>query len=248
MVIYIYDGSFDGLLTLIYDAYYNKEIPDKITYQKEMQEDFLAKYVNVALDEIKVRKVYKAIKEKISHHALSNIYYVYLSEQPGCEKAIYNYIRLGFKMGKIIDQYLSKDIVVQIHDLSGKVRREKHAMLGLIRFMELERGILYAKIQPKYNILSLVSPHFAERLVGENWVIHDVDRSLASIHHNGQWYITDLILEKDIEINENEKLFQSLWKNYFESISIKERTNLQLQKKNMPKRYWGNLIEKNEPK
>ena len=37
--------------------------------------------------------------------------------------------------------------------------------------------------------------------------------------------------------------FEDLWKNYFVSITIKERANPKLQKRMMPKRYWKNLTE-----
>jgi len=244
MNVYIYDGSFDGLLTLIYKSYHNRQSPNKIISSQEEQTDFLATYINIITDGEKAKKVYDAIIQKISYDALSNVYYAFLSEQPGCEMSIFNYIRLGFKIGKSIDDYLSKDIVLGIHDLSTKVNRERHAMLGLIRFVELDRGLLYAKFGPKYNVLSLVSPHFAKRLASEKWVIFDENRELASIFNGEEWYITEIKLQNDFEISDKEKLFQSLWKNYFDNISIKERKNLKLQQKNMPKRYWKYLTEK----
>ena len=37
--------------------------------------------------------------------------------------------------------------------------------------------------------------------------------------------------------------FEDLWRNYFKSTTIKERINLKLQKRSMPKRYWNNLTE-----
>ncbi|MDR5658821.1 TIGR03915 family putative DNA repair protein [Serpentinicella sp. ANB-PHB4] len=244
MLIYIYDGSFDGLLTLTYDSYYNKEVPDKIM-QEASQEDFLANYTVIKTDEKKAQKVYEAIRDKFSKDALNHIYYAFLSEQLNREKFILNYIKLGFKTGKDIDRMLSNDTVLFIHNLSKKVSRERHRMLGLTRFIELDKGILYAKIQPKYNVLSLLAPHFSKRLSGERWVIHDVDRAVAVIYSNSEWYTSEFKVEKDVPLSDQEVLFQSLWKNYFDSISIKEKQNLKLQQKNMPKRYWGNLVEKN---
>ncbi|MGL5152900.1 MAG: DUF4130 domain-containing protein, partial [Clostridium sp.] len=37
--------------------------------------------------------------------------------------------------------------------------------------------------------------------------------------------------------------YTDLWKEYFKSVTIKERTNPKLQKRMMPKRYWENLTE-----
>jgi probable DNA metabolism protein len=42
----------------------------------------------------------------------------------------------------------------------------------------------------------------------------------------------------------DEKLFQALWKNYFEHIAIKERINPALHKRLLPKRFWKYLPEK----
>ena len=43
---------------------------------------------------------------------------------------------------------------------------------------------------------------------------------------------------------EDEKLFQTLWKNYFKSLTIKERINPKLQRQHMPQRFWKYLVEK----
>jgi probable DNA metabolism protein len=43
----------------------------------------------------------------------------------------------------------------------------------------------------------------------------------------------------------DEKLFQDLWKGYFKSMTIKERINPRLHRKNMPARFWSELTEKN---
>lgn len=43
---------------------------------------------------------------------------------------------------------------------------------------------------------------------------------------------------------EDEKMFQQLWKQYFKSITIKERINPKLHKQNLPVRFWKYLTEK----
>ena len=47
-------------------------------------------------------------------------------------------------------------------------------------------------------------------------------------------------------ITENEKHFQSLWKTFFTTIAISERTNKRCQMQYMPKKYWQDLIEMQE--
>ena len=47
-------------------------------------------------------------------------------------------------------------------------------------------------------------------------------------------------------LDKDEKLFQELWKSYFNSICIRERLNPVKHKKDMPVRYWKYLTEKQD--
>jgi probable DNA metabolism protein len=40
-----------------------------------------------------------------------------------------------------------------------------------------------------------------------------------------------------------EEAYRNLWRNYFDSMAIKERTNPRCQRNLMPARYWKNLPE-----
>ena len=46
--------------------------------------------------------------------------------------------------------------------------------------------------------------------------------------------------------DEDEELYQTLWKQYFESVNIKARKNMKLHIQHVPKRYWKNLVEKKQ--
>ncbi len=58
MISYIYDGSFDGLLTSIYDAFYSDIKPENIVSQDQYVENFLAEKIYIKTDIIKATKVY----------------------------------------------------------------------------------------------------------------------------------------------------------------------------------------------
>ena len=47
------------------------------------------------------------------------------------------------------------------------------------------------------------------------------------------------------ELSKEEKQFQDFWKTFFNTISIKERSNPRLQMQYMPKKYWQDLTELN---
>ncbi len=244
MLHYIYDGSFDGLLTSIYEAYYRGEDIEDIVPKDSMEENFLVQKVFISTDEEKSRKVYEAIGNKISEEALKRVFYAYLSELPGHGITILKYLQLGFKFGPQVDLNLSNDIILKMDNINYKVGMEKHRMLGLIRFKQLENGILYSSIEPDYNIVGLLAPHFASRMMNENWAIHDVKRGIGVLYNKKEWVIKDIEVADSLMIKEDEEEYQELWKAYFKSIAIQSRINPKLQKRNMPMRYWKHLVEK----
>lgn len=243
MINYVYDSTFEGLLTGVHRAYYYRENPENIITYDEVQNNFLIENIYIKTDNEKFKSVYDAIDRKISSEVLRRVFYCYLSELPGSGKLILEYIRLGFKIGSNIDEHLANDIVRNIDNLYKKVSRERHRLLGLTRFKEIENGILYARVEPDHNVIALIMPHFARRMRSENFVIHDLKRNIAAIYDGNEWIIRDIDV-KDIIMIKKEEEYQTLWKTYFSAISIEGKTNPRLQKNNMPRRYWKHLIEK----
>ena len=239
---YIYDGSFDGFLSAIYDCYYNKT-PDNIESENNYDIDMLYEDKLIETDIIKSNKVSEAISNKISKDALIHIYQAFLSETAGIEFKLFKYIQLGFRIGKKINDFLTDETVNEVEKYSRKVGLEAHRFLGFVRFQEFKGGILYAAIEPTYNILELIGNHFKARLSNERWIIHDVTRKIGIVYENNEWILQDIKFEK-LESHEREELFyQNLWKVFHKSVAIKERTNEKLQMQFMPKKYWNNLIE-----
>jgi len=238
---YIYDGSFDGFLSVIYACYYN-EIPECIDRESSYNLNMLYEDLVIETDLIKSSRVYKAILGKISEDALIYVYQAFLSETHGIELKIFKYIQLGFKLGSKVNDLLTDESVNEVQKYSRKVGFEAQRFLGLVRFQEF-KGILYAAIEPTYNIVELIGNHFKARLTNEKWVVHDVKRKIGIVYENNEWILRDLKFEK-LESHEKEELFyQNLWKAFHKSISIKERINERLQMQHMPKKYWNNLIE-----
>jgi len=244
MIYYIYDGSFEGILTAIYHAYYRRETSEKIVEEYDLQESLIINKVYIRTDIEKSNKVYHSVQTKISKQALKNILYVYLSENIDRGTIIYHYLKLGWKIGKDVDLNLANDHVLFVQNIYKKVSKEIHFMLGLVRFRELKNNILYSAIEPENNIVALIADHFAARISNERWVIHDLRRNIAVVYNKQEWILTELELNHAIQLHESEEIYQNLWKEYFRSIAIKENTNQRLQKRNMPVKYWKHLIEK----
>lgn len=247
---YIYDGSFEGLLTCIYEAYYRHENPSLISSSKKYSESIkgtlfqlLESPLIIETDMSKSGKVYSAVENKISSDALETIYNVFLSEVPGFEIMTLNYVRLGFRTGYDLNKLLQDKRVMEMIKTERKVIFEVHRMHGFLRFQE-RPGFYYAPCEPDHNITALLTPHFAQRLPDQDFIIHDVRRGIASICRKEEWFITSMEgAVKEAILRGEGDAYEDLWKGYFSWASIIERKNPKNQKRQMPKRYWKHLTE-----
>ncbi len=249
---YLYDGSFDGLLTCIYHHYYQE--PASGIFQLEYYQPTLMVSSSVVLtDPDLANRVYQAIEQKISADALARIYHVYLSSSSDKENLVLNYLRLGFKMGSKADLCHSHPDVYPVHKLDRQVTLETHRLLGLLRFKDTGK-FLYGVMSPDHHILTLIADHFADRLAGERWIIHDQKRRLAIIYDGQErnndklliqhkWYMTDFSYSMDDYTTREEHHWQQLWQLYFQQISIESRYNPRLQSHFVPYRYRRHLLE-----
>ena len=154
-----------------------------------------------------------------------------------------NYIRFGFKKGAKTSLFHGNIFVSPVEKIERKVNNEIHRFHGLLRFAVLQGEVLYAVFEPDHDIVEFLAKHFVDRYRNDPFIIHDKKRGKALIAAKGEWYISDFT-EADIPgISIEEKDYQRLWKKYFESIAIKERTNAKCQRNFMPVRYWDHLPE-----
>lgn len=246
MKVFLYESSFEGLLSAIYDAYYLPIKPDAIYSKLVYENNLIDEVITIKGDSVKFEKVYNAINNKISKKSLNKVYYVFLSETKESSNMIYNYLRMGFKMGKDVELYKHNDIVLNMDKISKKVYYESHRLMGFIRFKKVN-NVLYASISPDFNILPLLGSHFKDRLMNEYFIIHDIKRDIALIYDKEDYYLTNLSeTQKDILMNTpDEGEYENLWKEYFKSANIEERKNPRLQKRMMPQRYWNHMVEVN---
>ncbi|MCB6993351.1 TIGR03915 family putative DNA repair protein [bacterium 210820-DFI.6.37] len=242
MVDYLYDGTFEGLLTCIYHHYYTEKASG-IFHREEYQSTMLGGFMEVETDEKWAVTVYEAIQKKISPYDLKRIYKVFMSDTERKECRILNYVRLGFVKGPSIRLMHGDPIVYPVQQAEQKVNAEVHRLKGLIRFSELEDRILYSPIEPDHDVIEFLAEHFSDRFKNEPFIIHDVKRSKALVAYQGSWYISFFTKENLLPLSEEERDYRRLWKQYFETMAIRERINPRCQKNMMPVRYWKNLTE-----
>ncbi|QAT43925.1 TIGR03915 family putative DNA repair protein [Aminipila luticellarii] len=242
MVDYLYDSSFEGFLTCVYCHYYEEKASGIFT-SDQYQPSILHSFLEINTDVEKAAKVYDAIEKKISSYDLQRIYRVFRSAADQREMLLLNYIRLGFKEGSKISLLHGNPYVSPVEKTEKKVTSEIHRLLGLLRFSVLEGEVLYAVLEPDHDILEFLAGHFTDRYKREPFIIYDKRRSKALVAQEGEWYITAFTEENLPRLSAKEEEYRALWKKYFRTIAIKERTNPRCQKNLMPVRYWKHLTE-----
>ena len=258
MMDYLYDETFEGLLTCVYHHYYTDRaagIYPKDDYQPSMLNGFM----EVETDQGKADRVYNAIGSKISNYALRLIYRAFLSSVSGKENVILKYIILGFRTGPSVGSLHAVKEVKDLEDIARKVGIEQERMLQFVRFEVMEAAgapdapqILYAEVEPEHDVLELAAHHFTERFSHDPLIIRDAGRNKAVVAYEHNWYVTDFDGRhmpdgSELVMSEDERSYQDLWRSYFDHIAIKERINPRCQRNHMPVRYWKHLTEVNLP-
>lgn len=251
-MLYRYDGTFDGLMTAVYDAFYARIPVEQAHFT--MNENMVSltlwddnHEIAVITDSIKARKVIQALVAQVGYDAYDYSYHVFLSCEPGREDLIFQYIKLCFAKGPEVFRMWAHPVAGEVLRISRKVSREWQHMLGFLRFQELESGALFAEISPTNNVIELMAPHFADRLPNERFMIYDSSRQIACVYAPEKGLLfTDQIPPELIAIKEHsatEPMYQDLWRAFFKAIAIEGRYNPKCQQNFLPKKYWKHLTE-----
>lgn len=239
----VFDDSYEGLLSVVYAHYYDKLNPVTVVADKRYQQALDTEYLFIPTEYEKAAKVQNAIRNKISADAEQQLYYTFLADGEERYFDMYRYILLGFKVGADVDRYEQIDYVLRIHKLSKYVGGEAHLLKGFCRFAETEGGVYYAKISPVNNVLPILAEHFIDRLMCQQWLIHDTNRNIAAVYDGHDYLIDDVPTRAYVRLSDDEKDYQGLWSAFFTSIAVTERKNKKLQRNNLPMRFRKNITE-----
>jgi probable DNA metabolism protein len=252
MIIFHYDKTFEGLLTAVFDAYNRKTFPDRLFGEDEPEPLFTDESYTVITQGDKSNRVWQGLERKMMAVTRNMLRYVWLSEQPGSDELIFRYIRKTFDSKHSIEMNFADPDILEMRNLAKKVDKERLRVIQFVRFQKAADDIFFAPVSPVFNALPLAIEHFADRFADQKWVIYDLKRNY------GYYYDLKNVTEITLDMTENfpggklntelmaedEKLFQDLWKGYFNSMTIKERINPKLHRQNLPKRFWKYLTEK----
>lgn len=246
MTTYFFDGTKNGLLTCIFESFYEKRIPDDVTTEC-VQCGLLDEIVTIKTDNEKAERVYKCLKNCKTKYLVSDFNLTFRSGEKKRFKVLFDYLNVAISNKNIdVSKAFALPEIQAFTDLKNRIYTETHRFKGFLRFMETEKGFYYACYEPDNDITELLVPHFTARLQSP-FIIHDIKRNILALCDGKRYKILD---GGDngvtVFMSESEEIFLDLWQQYYKSINIEERKNLRQMRNYMPERYWKNLSEKHE--
>jgi len=240
----IFDGTFEGFLSVIYAYYYEGILPRSIQDAEAFQPVITQEEYFVVTSDENAKKVATTLSKKISIHAKRTVQYAFLSSPPDKYDTLFQYIVAGFKIGQSIDNHLQNEIVHRVHKLARDVGREAHRYTGFCRFEETSQGIYYCGINPTNHVLSILADHFADRLMNQSWIIHDKKHHKAVVYDGHDYaFVKVNANQPPLQTAVNEQEIQRLWTMYFNTLAIEARKNSKLHRQIMPLRFRSEMTE-----
>lgn len=240
------EDSIEGIFSAVYYIYEKKYEKQSIELKVEGNNQ---NYELFTIDEFVPVNLENAVKvaKTVQRRFGQEVYYALLrvalaGEKKDKAQAIFGTIQYGISNNVATDllNHLKKKEIFQTFQINRTVINEANRYIDFIRFKELANGVLYSKIAPENDVLPLIAEHFTDRLRNENFVVYDENRKTALVYQQKtQWEIVRNIMveEEQLQMSECEENIKNLWKIFYESIAIKERCNLELQKQLLPLKF-----------
>jgi probable DNA metabolism protein len=248
----IYDGTYEGWLTAVFEIY-DYKLNDIVFAKNEASGALLFSDKHFVITEItKANRVLDGLRKRLSHNGLKSVYYTFLSEVDQAEEIMFHFAKYALSSSENIEEDFGNPIVWNLRKADRLVMKEAHRMEALVRFKLTKDELYYAIIEPDCDVLPVIESHFKSRYADQRWLIYDAKRKY------GIYYDLDNVSTVQLQFDaqsssskflaeicdEEEEFFQNLWRQYFKSVNIESRKNTKLHLQHMPKRYWKNLIEK----
>jgi probable DNA metabolism protein len=252
-IIYLHDGSFEGLLHAVAIAVKSKERVLGIYAERGFSPKIFDTPIRIQTDNQQAFRLFEYLKS-LNGSAARLFVNGFLSDDPEVGIHLCRMVHECLARGSKATQLYTHDSIKYLDRLSQKVSFEAHRFTGLIRFRILDDGLQYAPFEPDCMVIGHLARHFKDRLENRRWILHDIRRNYAlywdgdslqsiDIEESFTSYIRQHGEIPDSNMSEDELYYQELWKSFHTAIANKDRKNQNLQRQFMPRRYWKYLVE-----
>ena len=103
MIIFVFDNTFEGLLTSVFEAYSRRVFPDALFPEGEPLPLFHDEVFTVITEEEKAKRVWRGLQKKLSSGALSCLAQCWLAEEAETPMLLFRYIRKAIDAPRSIE-------------------------------------------------------------------------------------------------------------------------------------------------
>ena len=259
MLTYTFDRTLDGLLCAVFDAFSLHQQPEALVGVGEPLPLFADEVHHVVTASDRAQRVWAGLERRLSQDAVRMVTVSYLSEEKELALPLFRFICKVFQQpadAPSIERNFADSDVLYVRNTCRRVLHEQLRMKQFIRFQKAKDGTYLAVVSPDHNVLPLIIDHFQDRFGDQPWLIYDARRKYG-FYYDRQTVtritfadVDALPFDKDSGqlsdelLQQDDKLFQQLWRTYFKAICIRERMNPKKQLSDMPRRYWKYMTEK----
>ncbi len=240
-----YDGSLAGFLCLAGRAIKERiDVSEVIRCGQSATADLFNSELQIDTDRDFAARVASGLESRLGKGFMTCVAQALFSEEEGIELDLIQLLRRALKEGRGLLKQLADPLVSRVDSASLRTVRERHRLLGLLRFEQLADGSYLARIEPRSNVVPLLGSHFSKRLGDQRWLIIDMRRKLGIWGEKRTWQLAEQIeLPAELPQHAGEEQIASLWRSFYHSISNVDRHNPKLRQQFMPKMYWRYLTE-----
>jgi len=242
--------TYTNILSAFYEAWKNHRDGDVYFEIGEASNIRLfSTYHEFTESYLKVQAIESMIRKNLGEPTLYAFSLALLSNDPQRADSVFRVMQVARNVPNqhLIMEHLGNKDVQHVFELKRQVGREAHLLQGFIRFRELDHGVLFAEIRPKSQVLTCFADFFQNRYPLENWIIFDHTHNVALVHPKSSSYFLITFAENELDtlIRPDQTLdqYEDLWRIFFQSVSIKERENKDLQRNLLPLRFREHMIE-----
>ena len=154
MTVYTFDGTIDGLLTAVFDAFALHEQPEQLLKTGDTLPLFCDQTYHVVTDEEKAQRVWVGLEKHLPCEAMKLISVSWLSELPELPTPLFQYVCKVFRQGDISKNFADPDVLA-VTNIARRVLHEQLRMKQFIRFQKAKDGTYLAVVSPDHDVLPI---------------------------------------------------------------------------------------------
>lgn len=251
-VAYCHDGSLEGLLSAVFEAYARREDPQDVARADVLQPRLGQTVRVIETNEEHAVRVRRGIRRACGDAAYDAVKHASLSDHPDAGTIVYRFIRYAMAQSRPHDCSgckrrgscggacgkfactgkarrsvlgdLAHPAVEPLHRLARSVMNERHRMLQFLRFEHLENGVWFARCNPAASVIPLLMDWFSGRFNTQPFIIFDEAHNIAGVYEGRDWY---LVQTENVDLPDRaseERLMQQAWKRFYDTVAVEARS------------------------